>query len=154
MVMNMKRQAGILMAALLLGALAAPALARSLPGYAGKAYNPGDVSCFTDYHGSTNQTCSTGRYWFVQTDIDDGVTAWNANIMVYRPNTSTNVGCSAWGVSSDQLTTSITPMAWASNAGSLQTLSPGWVSFPSGTRFHMFMFCYMDQGTQIANVNW
>jgi hypothetical protein len=154
MVMNMKQKAGMLTAALLLGALAGPALARTVPGYGGKAYNPSDVGCFTDYHGSTNQNCSPGRYWFVQTDVDDGVTAWYPNIMVYRPNTSTSVGCSAFGVSSDQLTTSITPMTYASNAGSLQSLFPGWVSFSSGTRFHMFMWCYMDPGTQIEDVNW
>lgn len=128
--------------------------ARSLAGYGGKAWVGTKANCFSDNHGSTNQNCSGGHYWFLPLDIDLPAGDTNALVTVWRPNTSVNVGCQSFAVSTDLLTvTTQQAMTYSSLSNTIETLRPGRVSVAGGT-YHAFVWCYMDPGTRVINVNW
>jgi len=152
----MRRIRGLLLTILALCAAARFAGARSIPAYGGKAWVASEASCFSDNHGSTTQNCSGGHYWFIPLDLQFSAyqnTTPYPVISVYKPSSQVNLGCQTFAVSVDLLTVSTqSGMTWANVPGT-QTLWPGPISVP-GHIYHTFVWCYMEPGTRVNNVNW
>ena len=151
----MKTAFGSVIAALAFCVAARCAEARSLPGYGGKAWVGGDDVCFYDHFGSANlqSSCSSAtHYWLLPLQIENNGANWTPVAYVYAQSDSASVGCQNWGSSKDMLSTYTS--AWNSPGlfARVSPVTPGPVFVPYDG--HLFMWCWIQSGASLNNVQW
>jgi hypothetical protein len=137
-----------------LGALAAPASARSSDAFMGRSQNPADYGCFSESFGSLTNNCTATKLLLIPLVMDPGpFNNWlNATVNAYGATPSNNVGCGAYGIDKTTLSVWSPGLVYLSSFGSPQDIVPSGAYYPAdGTAY---VACYVSPGGRVNTVRY
>jgi hypothetical protein len=136
---------------LALSTFAGSAHARSASAFIGRAQNPADAGCFSEWYGTLTNNCSGTRVLFFPLPVDATGSYWGY-VNAYGASSANNVGCQVFGLNKE------VTLVWGGSVVYLQSfgasagieLGRGYVP-DLGT---LNAACWVNQGGRVNNVSW
>jgi hypothetical protein len=136
---------------LALTTFAGAAHARSASAFIGRAQNPADASCFSEWYGTLTNNCSGSRVLYFPLPIDHSGNYWTY-VNAYGASSANNVGCQPFGLNKE------VTLVWGGGIVYLQTFGASAGIEVGGTYAPdlgtVNVACWVNQGGRVNNVSW
>jgi hypothetical protein len=137
-------------AVLAIGAISLPAAARTTVAFAGRANDPADAGCFSEWYGTMTNVCGATKVLVIPITVDP---AGNYTVTVtgYGASASNNVGCQALGIDKDTTSVWGSSMNYLPSFGAPTDIAPLYSYVPgSGS---LFAACWVNPGGRVNVIN-
>jgi hypothetical protein len=142
----------VMMSGVVMAAVPAVASARGLAAFGGRARDPYDIGCFSEWYGAMTNKCGYATTFTIPLTVENTSAGWHSSTVTgFGATAASNVQCAAYGTSKDLTEFDGGEFHALSAFGSVREIQTStWV--PAGGT--VLVVCQVNPNGQVIAVNW